>query len=84
MIKTEKKILWGVNVVYILNVVEVDFFVPINLEKIKANIDVHFNLLYCLSTSRIKNLLKVLYQLTFTCSNSTIETLEKGVKYVQS
>ena len=23
-------------------------------------------------------------QLTFTCSNSTIETLEKGVKYVQS
>ena len=23
-------------------------------------------------------------QLTFTCSNSTIETLEKGVQYVQS
>ena len=23
-------------------------------------------------------------QLTFTCSNSTIETLEKGVKYLQS
>ena len=23
-------------------------------------------------------------QLTFTCSESTIETLEKGVKYVQS
>ena len=23
-------------------------------------------------------------QLTFTCSNSTIETTEKGVKYVQS
>ena len=23
-------------------------------------------------------------QLTFTCSNPTIETLEKGVKYVQS
>ena len=23
-------------------------------------------------------------QLTFTCSNSTIETLEKGVKYVPS
>ena len=23
-------------------------------------------------------------QLTFTCSKSTIETLEKGVKYVQS
>ena len=23
-------------------------------------------------------------QLTFTCSNSTIETIEKGVKYVQS
>ena len=23
-------------------------------------------------------------QLTFDCSNSTIETLEKGVKYVQS
>ena len=23
-------------------------------------------------------------QLTFTCSNSTTETLEKGVKYVQS
>ena len=26
----------------------------------------------------------VLTQLTFTCSKSTIETLEKGVKYVQS
>ena len=25
-----------------------------------------------------------LTQLTFTCSKSTIETLEKGVKYVQS
>ena len=25
-----------------------------------------------------------LHQLTFTCSNSTIETLEKSVKYVQS
>ena len=25
-----------------------------------------------------------LIQLTFTCSNSTIETLEKDVKYVQS
>ena len=25
-----------------------------------------------------------LTQLTFTCSNSTIETLKKGVKYVQS
>ena len=25
-----------------------------------------------------------LAQLTFTCSNSTIETVEKGVKYVQS
>ena len=74
----------GVNVVYILNVVEVDFFVPINIEKIKANIDVHFNLLYCLNTSQIKNLFKVLYQLTFTRSNSTIETLEKGVKYVKS
>ena len=23
-------------------------------------------------------------QLTFTCSNSTIETLRKGVKYIQS
>ena len=28
--------------------------------------------------------LRKLFQLTFTCSNSTIETLEKGVKYVQS
>ena len=27
---------------------------------------------------------KVFTQLTFTCSKSTIETLEKGVKYVQS
>ena len=26
----------------------------------------------------------VFYQLTFTCSKSTIEALEKGVKYVQS
>ena len=26
----------------------------------------------------------VAFQLTLTCSNSTIETLEKGVKYVQS
>ena len=26
--------------------------------------------------------LKVLSQLTFTCSKSTIETIEKGVKYV--
>ena len=25
-----------------------------------------------------------LTQLTFTCSKSTVETLEKGVKYVQS
>ena len=24
------------------------------------------------------------FQLTFTCSKSTIETLEKGVKYVQN
>ena len=23
-------------------------------------------------------------QLTFTCSNSTVESLEKGVKYIQS
>ena len=27
---------------------------------------------------------KLLSQLTFTCSKSTIETLEKGIKYVQS
>ena len=27
---------------------------------------------------------KLTPQLTFTCSNSTIETLEKGVKYSQS
>ena len=27
---------------------------------------------------------KVISQLTFTCSKSTIETLEKGVKFVQS
>ena len=27
---------------------------------------------------------ETLSQLTFTCSKSTIETLEKGVKYVQS
>ena len=27
---------------------------------------------------------KVTFQLTFTCSKSTIETLEKDVKYVQS
>ena len=27
---------------------------------------------------------KVINQLTFTCSKSTIETLEKGVKYAQS
>ena len=27
---------------------------------------------------------KFLSQLTFTCSKSTIKTLEKGVKYVQS
>ena len=25
-----------------------------------------------------------IYQLTFTCSKSTIETLERGVKYIQS
>ena len=25
---------------------------------------------------------KTIFQLTFTCSKSTIETLEKGVKYV--
>ena len=27
---------------------------------------------------------KVISQLTFACSKSTIETLEKGVKYVQN
>ena len=27
---------------------------------------------------------EIITQLTFTCSKSTIETLEKGVKYVQS
>ena len=27
---------------------------------------------------------KLLSQRTFTCSKSTIETLEKGIKYVQS
>ena len=27
---------------------------------------------------------KLLSQLTFTCSKSTIETQEKGIKYVQS
>ena len=26
----------------------------------------------------------VIFQVTFPCSKSTIETLEKGVKYVQS
>ena len=29
-------------------------------------------------------MLEKVTQLTFTCSTSTIETLEKGVKYVQS
>ena len=28
-------------------------------------------------------LAKIIAQLTFTCSNSTIETLEKSVKYFQ-
>ena len=32
-----------------------------------------------LQTHRVNN-----SQLTFTCSKSTIETLEKGVKYIQS
>ena len=27
---------------------------------------------------------KIITQLTFTCSESAIKTLEKGVKYVQS
>ena len=29
-------------------------------------------------------IISVITQLTFTCSKSTIEPLEKGVKYVQS
>ena len=36
-------------------------------------------------TKNIKQVVLILAtQLTFTCSNSTIATLEKGVKYVQS
>ena len=36
-------------------------------------------------TKNIKQVVRILAtQLTFTCSNSTIATLEKGVKYVQS
>ena len=38
-----------------------------------------FKLLACFDKK-----LKTVPQLTFTCSKSTIETLQKGVKYVQS
>ena len=32
---------------------------------------------------QLRKLLKLQTELAFTCSKSTIETLEKGVKYVQ-
>ena len=32
---------------------------------------------------QLRKLLKLQTELVFTCSKSTIETLEKGVKYVQ-
>ena len=32
----------------------------------------------------MRTLITILPQLTFSCSKSTIETLEEGVKYVQS
>ena len=38
--------------------------------------------LHCINNDYITTPLHT--QLTFTCSNSTIQTLEKGVKYVQS
>ena len=42
-------------------------------------------LLVALVTNYLKfSVLKFATQLTFTCSKSTIETIEKGVKYVQS
>ena len=36
-----------------------------------------------LARNGLRLCMKEVTQLTFTCSNSTIETLEKGVKYVQ-
>ena len=41
---------------------------------------------YCKWTSILKRseYVSMLSQLTFTCSKSIIETVEKGVKYVQS
>ena len=46
---------------------------------IKTNVLQDFRI--CMSVPLIS---KVSFQLTFTCSTSTIEALEKGVKYVQS
>ena len=42
------------------------------------------NILQNISVARFMETALVITQLTFTCSNSTIETLEKDVKFVQS
>ena len=36
------------------------------------------------TTSLKKDVIAVISQLTFTCSQSAIETLEKGMKYLES
>ena len=56
------------------------FLIYINDAKLFADDTSMFLIVNCAKTSTF-----ALYiQLTFTCSNSTIETPERGVKYVQS
>ena len=54
-------------------------------KKINSKDENQESVTFCLSQSTF-NVIKsiIAYQLTFTCSKSTILTLEKGVKYVKS
>ena len=50
-----------------------------------CHLAVNLSHLQCPSASSLtKRIVKVATQLTFTCAKSTIETLEKAMKHVQS
>ena len=54
-------------------------------KKINSKDENQESVTFCLSQSTFNVIKSIIsYQLTFTCSKSTILTLEKGVKYVKS
>ena len=55
----------------------------VNSIKIWLNILVIFSRIWCLMNKDVKTFFHT-FQWAFTCSKLTIETLEQGVKYVQS